>query len=302
MELDTTAMLARFSTSRWSATKMDKKITKDVAEQYQADEKMGRYTKYLLPRDGDKSYKDISAAESAGRKAFYEETLPWLDNGARILTAANFMPLGQRMRESKSAWEGLLPIFYQAYPFLKARARTQLKTAYIEADYPPQSELPEYFTWELKFFPIPDAVDFRVTTLNADVVAEIKHQIGADVECAVMKAMEEPYKQLFDGVAHMASRLIGAKECVCSNCKGKKFTSGEFKDSLVDNLLTLCDRLPRLNLTGDQTLNACIAQVKSSLTEFQPDLIRDNEHIRKSLAERAAAIQQNLVGYMSQVA
>lgn len=290
------AMLAAFSASQWTARRHDKKASKELAAKHSVRDKAIRVSKDLFPFDCD-VYNAIGAAIGAGRTEFYEQTLPWLDNGARILTAANFLACGQAMRQKQSVFEAALQPFFDQYPFLKSRAEHELGGLFREEDFPELKALKQRYSWELKFYPIPDAADFRCE-IHDDAVAAIKEQITLDTKTTIAKAMDEPYKRLFDGVAHMAARLSGSKSCPCRNCKGKVFTSDQFSDSLVNNLISICDTLPRLNLTADPYLENYIEQVKAGLTEFKPDIIRDSDALKKTLAERAAEIQRDLSGWM----
>lgn len=290
-------MLASLSISMWGARRHDKQISKEVADQHQTTETAGRYTKNLLPDEGAEVYKAIVTAAGACRAEFYKETLPWLDSGSRILPATNFLHFSEVMKEKEAALKATWQPFFEQYPFLRARAKNTRGSMFNEADYPDAYELRERFDVELKFLPIPDAADFRVDIAD-DAVAAIKEQISKDQKSTVAKAMEEPYKELFDAVAHMGARLAGAKTCPCRGCKGKTFLTDQFGDSIVNNMVEICQRLPRLNLTADPYLNAFIEQTKASLTGFQPDTIRASDQVRKTLAERAAEIAADMGGYM----
>lgn len=296
-DITTKAMLASLSISVWSARKFDKKATQEVADFYGTDNKVGRYNKLLLP-EGAETYKAITSAASAARQDFYVNTLPWADSGSRILPAANYIQFGTAMRKKEDAFHDALQPFLDQYPFLQARAKTVLNGMYSDADYPDRHDLKAYFAFDLAFFPIPDAKDFRVE-IQQDEVDSIRQQIEATVKSSVQTAMEEPYRRLFDGVAHMAARFSGATTCPCRSCKGQTFKTDHVSDSTVTNLIDLCEVLPRLNLVGDPALDRLIEEVKTGLVGFAPEAIRSCEPIRKTLAERAAEIQRNLQGYMA---
>jgi len=294
-ELATMAMLSALHVSVYSGRKFDKKATAEVAQWHKTDEKVGRYSKRLLPEDAH-SFKLIGTKAAAARAIFNRNTLPWYDDGSRMLPSANFLPCTAEMRAAESEFLAAIPPFIQEWPMLKARAKVELNGLWREEDYPSVEKLKKLFKMELKFFPIPDGNDFRAQIRDEDLEA-IKKQIDLDTKETLNESMKEPYRRLFDGVAHMASRLNGAKTCPCRKCKGKEFKSDDFNDSLVNNLVDMCEVLPRLNLTGDDDLEFLIEQVKANLTEFKPDMIRGSEVLRKTLAQRAAEIQESMKGF-----
>lgn len=297
-ELSTMAMLSALHISIYSARKFDKKETKALAERHGTNEKVARVSKRLYE---SKNYNDILKAVSAARQEYYENTLPWMDDGGRITTSANFMSLTSVMRQKEAEFYRPVPLFISEWPEIVQAARFTLNGLWDAKDYPPAYKLKDRFKFELKFYPLPDANDFRAAIRDEDIDA-IRKQITLDNKSSLQKAMDEPYRRLFDGVAHMASRLNGAKTCPCRACKGREFKTDEFKDSLIDNLVSMVEVLPRLNLTNDPVLTDLIDEVKTSLTPFNPGVIRENEPLRKTLAARAAEIQSNMAGFFSQVA
>jgi hypothetical protein len=292
------AMLSSLSYGMWGARKYDPAASKRIADWAGADTSVGRYNKLLLPEGAD-SYKIIGAKASAGRKVWYAETLPWSEEGDRVLTSENFMHCSEVVKEAEDEFKGALPRFFQEYPDLKEIARQKLGPLFREEDYPELDALKEKFYMELKFKPMPDAADFRAD-LPAAAVQSIKAQIEADQKAAIEEAMKEPYKRLWDAVTHMASRLSGQPRCPCSNCITRKheYRTSEFADTLVDNLRELCDVLPRLNLTGDAQLDNIIGVVKHGLTTFDANHIRNSQDIKDTLAERARSIQEDMNGFM----
>lgn len=294
-DLSSRAMLISISISTWTARKYDKKATQGVADTYNTDEKAGRYNKSLLPAEND-AYKAIGQIGQAARADLYQETLPWLDSGARILTSMNYLNCMSIMRKRQREFQEAVPEFVRRYPFMKNAAKNMLNGLYQEADYPAVSEVAERFSFEIRVFPLPSEKDFRVA-LHDDDLAEIRQSIVQDTTGAIGRAMEEPYRRLADGVAHMGARLRGDKTCPCRNCRGKSYTTDTFSDTLITNLQEMCEQLPRLNLTGDPDLTELIEEVKTGLTGFLPEAVRGNDAVRQTLIERAAEIQRNMAGY-----
>src|ERR1017187_4195336 len=77
------AMLAAVHISIWTAVKHDRKISRDVASQHGAHQGAGRYNKQLL-RGADK-LDELRTLAGQVRQYFYQITLPWSDEGFRLL-------------------------------------------------------------------------------------------------------------------------------------------------------------------------------------------------------------------------
>ena len=97
------AMLAAVHISIWTAVKHDRKISRDVASQHGAHQGAGRYNKQLL-RGADK-LDELRTLAGQVRQYFYKITLPWSDEGFRLLPSNLYFDLTTRMREFEASFE-----------------------------------------------------------------------------------------------------------------------------------------------------------------------------------------------------
>jgi post-segregation antitoxin (ccd killing protein) len=285
-------MIASLHIGVLGARRFDKKETAVLSAKHGTADGILRISKKLFTSTPE--YKEITAAAGQGRAVFNRHTLPWEEETARrIMTSASFIPATQEILECERKFNKAVEPFIERFAFFKAHDRNVLNGLFREEDYPTDKKLRKKFYFRTEYEPIPDAQDFRCD-ISAEAAETIKKQMEAATKAKLARSMEEPYRRLFDGVAHMASRLQGAKTCECRNCKGKEFSTDQFSDTLVDNLAAICESLPRLNLTGDPALTEMIGTVRAGLTQFTPDAIRDNKTVRGTLAERAAEMQRDL--------
>jgi hypothetical protein len=77
------AMLVAVHISVWTATKHDKDVSRKVADQHGAHESAGRYNKKLLQQAAKLDALRTLAGQI--RTHVYKITLPWSDEGYRIL-------------------------------------------------------------------------------------------------------------------------------------------------------------------------------------------------------------------------
>jgi hypothetical protein len=93
--LSSRAMLCSLSISMWSARKHDPQASEEIAQRHGAQADAGRYHKVLLPKE---ALTEIHKIVSEARQEHYFMTLPWDDNGYRVLPAAAYMDHTEKMR------------------------------------------------------------------------------------------------------------------------------------------------------------------------------------------------------------
>ena len=87
MNLNNDAMLVSLRITAWSGRLYDRQASNHVAVHHDASASAGRYNKRLLPKA---AFASMTATMSQIRKTHYEQTLPWDDQGSRLLTVANY--------------------------------------------------------------------------------------------------------------------------------------------------------------------------------------------------------------------
>jgi len=282
MNIKDHAMLASLNLKVWTARKYDKAASDAVATVYSVTTKAGRYNKNLLPQ-GSKQYEVILTIMGEARNAFYHYTLPWTQDGARILPATAFMDFTDSMNKHEAAFSPAVAQFIQEFPMMVTNAQHNLGTLFKPQDYP--ADIADRFGFKVSIFPLPDAGDFRVG-LNVEEVQDIRDSITANVQEAVKDAMQELYQRLFDTVAHMADCLSDADKI--------------FRDSLVDNLVRVCKVLPKLNLTNDVRLHDLHKEVTQHLLGHSPKDLRTDKVLRKQVADKAVELQKKMQTMMGQ--
>jgi hypothetical protein len=145
-DLSSRAMLARLTVTQWSARKVDKRASAETIDREQASADAGRFNKQLLAGT-DAALKEISRISTAARSDHYRLTLPWTDDGARILTAAGYMEYTATMAGHASAFEQAVDSFMIDYPRARDQARFALGQMYSEDDYPNDAKARSKFSF-----------------------------------------------------------------------------------------------------------------------------------------------------------
>jgi len=262
------ALLVTLNISQWSARKLDKRETLDVAAKHGIRNDVARVNKSLLP--GAASLAALQKITGEARTYFLANTLPW-GQVARICRSVNYMEFSRKLGDYKQLWETAAASFLQDYPALRHDAQRQLQGMFNADDYPSTSELARRFRFETAFTPVGD--DFRVS-LGDDALKELREQLTAQITANTDEAMREAWSRIHDVVAKAHERLSDPDNV--------------FRDSLVENAVELCDILPGLNLTDDPTLEAMRIRLKGSLCAHTPGQLRVQPHKRAAVVDEMA--------------
>lgn len=281
IDLAKKAMLCRLSISQWTAKKHDKAVSAHVAAEYNADKAAGRYNKALIAKDAIDA---VAKVANEARAYHYENTLPWKDDGSRILPAANFQRYSEGLRELRSRFDVAVSDFVSNYPGYIDDARARLNGLFKEEDYPKAWAIREKYSFEVEIDPLPTAPDFRVD-LNAAEVDAIRQNVENRLNAGAETARRDLWSRLFDVVSKAAERLSDP--------------GAIFRDSLIENARALVALLPALNLSNDSDLEAARGRVSAALCGYQPQNLRDDKEARKDTAAECNKILEDFAAFMA---
>lgn len=291
MDITNKAMLVSLTIRAWSGAKIDKQVSEEVANANGAERDAGHYHKRLIGKD---ALADIKTICGEARTTHYKYTLPWSQDGARILAAAMHAKYSEEMREIRDRFDLAVKSFIQDYAYQVGIARNRLGTMFREQDYPQPSEIEDKFGWETNVFPIPSGDDFRVN-LSKDMTAAIKADIEAASHAAIKAATTSLFERVTKTIAHMAESLEEYAE-VFEDGKVKKINP--FRDSVVGNMEELVSLLPALNVTGDPVLTNVTNDIKDKLLKGTAQDLRQDTNLRKAVAKDARKILEDMEGYV----
>jgi len=280
MMLNDRALLVSLSISQWTARKLDKKATKEVADINRASTSAGRYNKSLLPLND--LLANVHQKTGVIREKFAKNTLPWGVDGTRILPSANYLQFMQDFRKEKSEWQSLVNTFLDNYEYLVAEANRWLGDLYDEKDYPSKESIIGKFSMDMGIFPVPSN-DFRVE-LSSDELTRIQEDLESRMTSIQQEAMNDCWHRLYKHVEHITEKLSDPKNI--------------FRDSMIENARETCDLLTRLNISEDPNLEAMRQAVERKLLDHHPDTLRNDLDVRQDTAEEARKIMDAMSVFM----
>jgi hypothetical protein len=265
------AMLSAVHISIWTAVKHDRKVSRDVASRHGAHEGAGRYNKKLL--QGAEKLDALRTLAGQIRQYFYKITLPWSDEGFRLLPAHFYFEMTTQMRLFERTFSQRVEEFLAVDPSYIEQVRPELNGLFREEDYPSVEMLRSKFEIKLEVLPIPSGEDFRVT-LSQEEQSRVAQEIDASVRQSLQRGSEDLWKRLRQVVTHMVDRLNEPES--------------RFHGSLVTNIFDLVELLPRLNVTEDEELNQFASEVRNRLCNFTAHDLKKNEILRVATAADGA--------------
>lgn len=267
-------MIVNLTISQWGARKYDRTATKEVEDNHQAKE-AGRFNKVLMHSE---TLTKIGKAGSKIRLFHYENTLPWGDNGDRILPTEKYWKYVSELGMMKLEFNDLCDQFIDEYEMEKSASMSRLNSLYKETDYPQPESIRKKFDINIGFMPIADGNDLRVN-MSEQVIDSIKNQITKELEKRINNATEDMLGRLRETVQHMADTL--------------KDKDKVFRDSLIGNVQSLVENLPLMNFNDDQRV---VDAVKYCETLCNVDIndLRSKRKYRFEIAAKAQQILENI--------
>lgn len=275
------AMIINLSISLWQGYRLDKEASRKVTADNGADADAARVNKHLVPKD---HLAPVVTAANTVRTHFYSNTLPWRDNGDRLMTRKLYMPFIETHEKLVAEFRDAVQVFLDVkYPAAIEKAAFRMGDLFKRDDYPPVSELRHRFRIGLDIDAITTADDFRVQ-IDGEQVEKVRASMEEAVLRRVQTAQADVWRRLLEKVSHFAERL-GDPDTV-------------FRDSTVGNVEELIELIPGLNVLDDPDIEAVRQQIKAKLTGHTAKDIRKDPDLREELAGEAKEIVDKMAGFM----
>ena len=285
------AMLVTLRISSWSGMMLDREVTDEVNESHKAEKAAGRYSKRLV---ATKFFNGISQAHRSARESHRLLTLPWEDDGTRILSTVGYVAYAKKMQECRHQAEKAVKEFLAEPDAYISEAQQRLGSMFDPADYPDQATLATKFGFDTEIRNVPVAGDFRAELSEESTKAIIK-----DIEKRTNKRLKMAMNDAFGRVAEVVGKLSERLRNYVPPKDGNK-AEGIIRDSLVYNIFELATNiLPVLNVTNDPRIEALQAQLVADLVEHSPEILRADAGVRAITLTKAEKLLKKVQSYMS---
>lgn len=280
MSIAENTMTVNLTVGIWQGHRLDKAASKQVTDSNGADADAARVSKHLIPKE---YLKDIVTAAGQVRAHFYQKTLPWKDNGDRLLTRKLYAQFVEEHSEMAKAFKDAVADFLnRTYPAAKARAEFRMGSLFNANDYPTADQLRHRFYVALDIDAVTEAGDFRVQLDGAEAAA-IRARIETATTQRLGAAMRDVWERLAETLGHFADKMAG---------------NAIFRDTTVSNLLELVELLPGLNLLDDPNLDQIYRDLNDTLRGVTPKDLRKSPEVRTAAADETKRILEEMKGFM----
>jgi hypothetical protein len=226
-----------------------------------------------------KELDDLTKFQARARAEHYRLTLPWNDQGARLLPTASLLEYQQIMGRYRNEFERLVDAFLDKYDTLVAAAAFQLGTLFDRKEYLSRAQVALRFRMESSFTPLPTSGDFRLD-VESTVQRELVEQYERRMEAKLAQANQDSWSRLHEALLRLSDRLVVEED-------GKK---RKFHDTMVTGALELCELLTVMNVTHDPELEKARRKVEEVLSGVTPKELRDEHSTRIQTKQQVDAI------------
>lgn len=282
MSLTNKAMLVGLSISYWTGKASDERVVDEISRKHKTEKDVHDYQKILVHPD---AINRVKAARSRARAYHFQKTMPWIDDGTRILPSRFWDEYTEKMHEFRGEYEEAVAEFIRAYMRLKGEARKRLGDLYREEDYPSVDKLRRKFGFKVRVGQIQEARDWRV-------------KLGAKEEAEIRKQIEEQTREAAEVVSRdLWNRLHSVVNALVEKLKEKDST---LRDSIIGNIKEMVELLPEMNVADDPKLEDMRRKVETDLAKLSVAELNDDPKKRKAARDAADDLLARMAGYIGE--
>ena len=270
ISIASSAMLVELNISTWTARKLDKKVSAEVDLAKGTKTSAVNVNKNLLAGTG---FLDTITKYAANARAWHlSQTLPWSDNGLRLLPITNFVAYKEQLNTLETNFNALVEKFLVAYPNLISASAFQLGELFNRDEYPDVDKIAKKFKFGCNFLPVPMAGDFRID-INEEAKQELVNSCQQAYEERLNNAMRDAWARLHEHLLRMSERLEN----------DEKGNNKVFRDSLVENAVELVNLLKHFNLTQDPSMEQARVELYDAIKNHDAESLRKNFVAREAV-------------------
>lgn len=295
ISIATSAMIGSLNISVWEARKLDKSTQAEVlANKGAKSRRAATVSKHLFSECP--SLEAIKTLRGEARVWFNNATLPWDDNGGRLITTAQYVRVMDQAAKYEHRFNALLDIFVSVYQTEISKQAFEMGSLFDRSEYPPVNEVRGKFRFALGVSPVPLAGDFRVDIGN-EAAAQLKAQYERALADRVSGAVADTWQRVKQQVEWVHERMTAVldhdpdavEEIPTKDEHGnvvsvdiKKKRRPKLYDSMLEQGLELCTLLKDLNVTNDPRLEQARQDLEAALTRVDLDSLKESTELQKA--------------------
>jgi len=226
------------------------------------------------------AYKAVTAIKHQASAYWRGMTLPYPQEGVRLIRQADVEAFETKMREFKDQLSAAAANLQLEYEAIKVAAREKLGQLYNPSDYPATLEGMFTISWE---YP-PVEPPRYLMNFNPELYEQEQSRVQQRFENAVTMAEEAFAEQLSDMVSHLIERLA-------DNPDG---TQKKFRSTAVDNFKEFYENFRKMNVRSNPQLESLISQASNLVSGVSAQELRTDKSLRQNLTAQMSNLQTAL--------
>lgn len=289
------AMIGNLNISSWEARIQDKATKEEVlATKGARSKRAASVSKHLFSECP--ALDAIKALRGEAYLWFRKETMPWDDNGGRLITTKRYLQTMDQAAKYEQRFNALVNAFLGVYQTEISKQAFENGALFDRSEYPTEDEVRAKFRFALNVSPVPTSGDFRVDIGHeaAKQLAEQYERLAAERMSA---ALAEPWQRIKDQVLWVKERMEAVlaydpdavEEQPVTDPDGKvidikitKKRRPKLYDSMLENGLELCKTLSDFNITNDPRLEEARRELETALTRVDMDSLKESPELQKA--------------------
>ena len=265
----------------WLGTqrKLSDMQTKQAADTFHAATDLVTASKRLIDTK-NATYRVLTALKSQASSYWRSMTLPYPQEGIRLIKQADIAAFEEKMREFKEQLSAAAANLELEYEAIKEAAREKLGDLFNPTDYPPTLENVFDIKWE---YPPVEPPNYLIT-FNPELYRQEQARIQQRFETAVMMAEDAFAEQLQEMIAHLIERLTDEPD-------GTKKT---FKASAIENFKEFYENFRHMNVRSNAQLDSLISQANNLVSGVDAAELRKSAELRQTLSQQMTEVKTAL--------
>lgn len=285
MTIANKAMFADLTQRIWQAASADRMIASKVEQDHAAEFKSMRVVKQLAPRE---KLLPIHRIADYGAAQHKKMTLPGVMDGQRLLATRMFDQYAMTQSEIRESFHSVVKDFSNnVYPEVLHYAPRRLGAAFREEDFPKVDRIMNYFSYELRFAPVPDGNNWLLDDLSEDAQVRLRNEVENEKNALFRDAA----KNLMARMREVLENLVGQIDTFDENAM-----SGKLRDVTIAAVKDMAELTGQMNFTGDPVIEAAAKDMMEHFSNLEGADLRHNKETRTKVSELTKKILERLKG------
>jgi len=279
--ISASAVLAELSIGSYNPQRKDHRVTDTVNTVEGASSDTGQYTKRLFP--GIKLFTQVKTLEMRARAVHRELTMPWSDNGQRILVT----PIIPEYVFGISAvrndfWATVLDI-QNNYDAIMLEVQHKMGALFDPSLYPSRLDIVKQFKFHEARVPVPETNDFD--------------RIAGSAQAVMREEFERHLRHVREGI--VVEMTTNTRKVLEKMSERLDYEGGDdkkgFKNTLVTNVSDWHDKLGKFNeVVKLPEMEKMHRQIGDVLDNITPEVLRVSSEVRGDVKRKVDSILKTL--------